>query len=96
MMTGAPQLRAHLCYLKFNDAAEVLPYIGEARAERLSLNEAWGGCNPGPWTCLAHAHRGKQPVQLIARPSLIADRQHRPVSVLADGPPGRRLIVMSA
>jgi DNA replication protein DnaC len=35
------QLRAHLCYLKLNDAAEVLPRIlDEARAERLSLTAA--------------------------------------------------------
>jgi DNA replication protein DnaC len=35
------QLRAHLCYLKLNDAAEVLPRIlDEARAERLTLTTA--------------------------------------------------------
>jgi DNA replication protein DnaC len=35
------QLRAHLCYLKLNDAAEVLPRIlDEARAERLTLTAA--------------------------------------------------------
>jgi hypothetical protein len=35
------QLRAHLCYLKLNDAAEALPRIlDEARAERLSLTAA--------------------------------------------------------
>jgi DNA replication protein DnaC len=35
------QLRAHLCYLKLNDAAEVLPRIlDQARAERLTLTTA--------------------------------------------------------
>jgi DNA replication protein DnaC len=35
------QLRAHLCYLKLNDAAGVLPRIlDEARAERLTLTAA--------------------------------------------------------
>jgi hypothetical protein len=35
------QLRAHLCYLKLNDAAEVLPRIlDEVRAERLTLTAA--------------------------------------------------------
>ena len=61
------QLRAHLCYLKLNDAAEVLPRIpGEARAERLTLTTALVKVEQviahGNFSCSPHLpHAGRRP-----------------------------------